>query len=124
MSDRASARSTAPTAGSWLDAFPPRPATGPVDLAAHAPRYGWLESMRGTPQSPVHHHEGDVLTHTEMVGQALVDDPEFAALPADRRDELWVAAVLHDDGKPATAEGPGRHVELHAGERQPTPGYR
>lgn len=67
--------------------------------AADAP---WLAAMAETPQSPVYHGEGDVLAHTRMVCEALVDAPGWDALDPRTQRELWLAAVLHDVGKPAT----------------------
>ena len=63
----------------------------------------WLAAMAETPQDPVHHGEGDVLVHTRMVCEALRADPRFAALDERAQHELWLAAVLHDVGKPATS---------------------
>jgi predicted kinase len=71
-----------------------------TDLAADdAP---WLAAMAETPQSPIYHGEGDVLAHTRMVCERLLDSPGWAALDAATREELWLAAVLHAVGKPAT----------------------
>lgn len=52
--------------------------------------------MRNVPQSPVHHAEGDVETHTQMVLAALESLPEFKALPAQEQEILWAAALMHD----------------------------
>ena len=62
----------------------------------------WVTAMAETPQSPIYHGEGDVLAHTRMVCDALVSSPGWDALEPATRRELWLAAVLHDVGKPAT----------------------
>lgn len=67
-------------------------------------QYAWVQSMRGCPQSPVHHAEGDVWTHVGMVLEALMALPEFRALPASDRDILFLAALLHDVAKPECTE--------------------
>jgi hypothetical protein len=56
--------------------------------------------MRGVPQDPIHHAEGDVWIHTRMVCDALVALPEWAALDDAARLRLFAAALLHDVGKP------------------------
>ncbi len=60
----------------------------------------WLEALRGCPQDPIHHAEGDVLTHTGMVCRALVDLPAFQNSPAQDQQILAWAALLHDIAKP------------------------
>ncbi|WDC30871.1 AAA family ATPase [Escherichia albertii] len=65
-------------------------------------RFSWVEEMHNTPQDPVHHGEGDVGVHTEMVLHALVALPEFQQLPAQQQEVLWAAALLHDVEKRST----------------------
>lgn len=62
--------------------------------------YEWLRNLRGCPQDPIFHAEGDVAIHTRMVCAELVALPAWRALPADERQLLFAAAVLHDVGKP------------------------
>jgi poly(A) polymerase len=58
-----------------------------------------IAAMRGVEQSPEHHPEGDVLTHTILLFRHL----------ASPSPELAFAALLHDVGKPITFErGPDR----------------
>lgn len=60
-----------------------------------------LNALRGTPQDPEWHPEGDVFTHTAHCCDALVKLPEWQA--ADEASRIaWMLAVLaHDFGKPA-----------------------
>lgn len=58
--------------------------------------------MHSVPQSPVHHAEGDVATHTQMVLSALCSLPEFNALPEQEREILWAAGLMHDIEKRST----------------------
>ncbi|MEA5047014.1 MAG: AAA family ATPase [Eubacteriales bacterium] len=58
-----------------------------------------LARLSSIPQNPVWHGEGDVLTHTRMVCEALVSDGEWRALPGRERQILFLAALLHDVGK-------------------------
>ena len=57
--------------------------------------------MARTPQNPKYHGEGDVWTHTKLVCKALTEDRAFWDLPQSRRSILFLAALLHDVGKPA-----------------------
>lgn len=57
------------------------------------------EDMRKTQQSPMHHAEGDVHTHTLMVVDALHAMPEYQELNDRKQHILTIAALLHDIGK-------------------------
>ncbi len=54
------------------------------------------------PQDSIYHAEGDVGTHTRMVVEALVSDPQWRRLDDDDRAMLFWTACFHDIGKPAT----------------------
>ncbi len=60
----------------------------------------YIEQMCRTPQEPKWHGEGDVWTHTRMVCEALVADEEYQAMTRRSREILFLAAVMHDIGKP------------------------
>ncbi len=93
----------------------------PLELSPEAPhwRLDWdatlqalpqLEALRDCPQDPHWHGEGDVLTHTRMVLQALCDMSAWRALPAVPRRELFLAAALHDLGKPGCTRQEGERI--------------
>jgi tRNA nucleotidyltransferase (CCA-adding enzyme) len=69
---------------------------------------GWLEhfpeiaAMRGTPQEPDWHPEGDVFAHTCLCLDALVGLPVWQAAPPETRRVYSFAVLAHDFGKPAT----------------------
>ena len=71
---------------------------------------GWIRhfpevaALRGTPQEPDWHPEGDVLTHTAHCLDALVSLEGWTASQAPRRRVLSFAVLAHDFGKPATTE--------------------
>ena len=62
----------------------------------------WFSRMADTPQQPEWHGEGDVMAHTRQVCQALAALEAYRALPAQSRDALALAALLHDIGKVTT----------------------
>lgn len=67
---------------------------------------GWLRhfpeiaALRGTPQEPEWHPEGDVFTHTQHCLDALATDPNWA--DHGHSPLLMFAVLAHDFGKPAT----------------------
>jgi tRNA nucleotidyltransferase (CCA-adding enzyme) len=69
---------------------------------------GWLRhfpeiaALRGTPQEPEWHPEGDVFTHTQHCLDALVRLPAWQSSEPARRRLLLFAVLAHDFGKPST----------------------
>lgn len=86
---------------------------------------GWLRHfpeiavLRGTPQDPEWHPEGDVFTHTRHCLDALVALPAWREASADRRRQLMLAVLAHDFGKPATTQ----MAERKGRERWISPGH-
>jgi tRNA nucleotidyltransferase (CCA-adding enzyme) len=60
-----------------------------------------LAALRGTPQDPEWHPEGDVFTHTAHCCDALVKLPEWQAADEAARIAWMLAVLAHDFGKPA-----------------------
>lgn len=60
----------------------------------------WVTAMRGCPQSPVWHAEGDVWIHTRMVLEALIASSAWRVLPEPERAAVFLACLLHDVSKP------------------------
>ena len=58
--------------------------------------------MRGIPQDPIHHAEGDVAIHTGMVLSALQASREFNLLDEQKQEVIWASALLHDVEKRST----------------------
>ncbi len=100
-SERLSTELAPPTAAEHRDLLvnfltdPLRPSW--LKLQAHP----WIAALGQTPQSPIHHQEGDVLIHTQMVVAALGNEKVFLESPTEKRQDLLLAALLHDIGKPA-----------------------
>ena len=68
-----------------------------------------LEALKGVPQDPVSHPEGDVWTHTMMVLDAAASFREQATQPV----AFLMAALVHDFGKAVTTEA-GEDGRIHA----------
>ncbi|MFZ6012711.1 MAG: AAA family ATPase [Bacteroidota bacterium] len=64
--------------------------------------FDWVADMRGIPQDTVHHAEGDVAIHTNMVLEALRFLPEYNQLGELQQELLFAAALLHDVEKRST----------------------
>lgn len=62
----------------------------------------FIACLAGVPQNPAYHGEGDALTHTHMVMDALTGMAAYQALSACDQELLLAAAALHDIGKKAT----------------------
>jgi tRNA nucleotidyltransferase (CCA-adding enzyme) len=71
---------------------------------------GWIEhfpeinALRGTPQDPEWHPEGDVFIHTCHCLDALTGLPEWSAADAETRAILSFAILTHDFAKPHTTQ--------------------
>lgn len=63
-----------------------------------------LLRMEKTPQNPAYHAEGDVLTHTKMVCEALISLDGYKNASREDRILLFLAALMHDIGKPAVTK--------------------
>ncbi|MDT7688273.1 MAG: hypothetical protein QOE46_1032 [Acidobacteriota bacterium] len=69
-------------------------------LRATAQLFPEIESLKGVPQEPEWHPEGDVFIHTLLVcdrARELISDLDYA-----RRVTVMLAALCHDFGKPST----------------------
>ncbi|SFO57496.1 Predicted kinase [Chitinophaga sp. YR627] len=65
-------------------------------------RYDWVRDMQHVPQDPIHHAEGNVAIHTQLVLEALQEQAAYQALSAQDQEILWAAALLHDVEKRST----------------------
>lgn len=83
-----------------LTSFLPQPPAWDLDWAGLDAAFPWIARLRGCPQDPVHHGEGDVWIHTRMVVEALVAAPAWRALPERAQHVLFATALLHDVAKP------------------------
>jgi len=72
---------------------------------------GWIKTVpevdainQGTRQSPVHHPEGDVFTHTRHCCRSMADNPEWRKRDVEDRKVYMFAILSHDMAKPACTE--------------------
>lgn len=80
------------------------------DWASLKKNFSWVRDMQGVPQDAIHHAEGDVEIHTQMVIQALLNLPEYQLLSEQNQEILFAAALMHDIEKRSTTviEADGR----------------
>jgi predicted kinase len=82
-----------------LDIMPASDGSG-FDWPTLCEAFDWIAGLRGVPQDPEHHAEGDVATHACMVCEALLDSEAWRVADAGRRRRLFLAVLLHDVAKP------------------------
>jgi putative nucleotidyltransferase with HDIG domain len=79
----------------------PSPPVYRVDWQCIEEVFPAVRQMADCPQDALHHAEGNVLIHTQMVLDALVSMPAWRALPEWEREVVFTAALLHDVAKPS-----------------------
>ncbi|MBW4441834.1 MAG: AAA family ATPase [Plectolyngbya sp. WJT66-NPBG17] len=75
-----------------------------IDWTTLTSRFKWLRSLAACPQDPIYHAEGDVLTHTKLVCEALVSLSTWQHLSRVEQSILFAAALLHDVAKPQATQ--------------------
>ncbi len=88
------------TAQEWKFPFCPIPEQWSLQWDDLQARFSWLRALDNVPQDPIYHAEGNVLIHTGMVTQAMVELPAWRALAETERSLLFASALLHDVAKP------------------------
>jgi tRNA nucleotidyltransferase (CCA-adding enzyme) len=78
-----------------------------------------IAALRGTPQEPEWHPEGDVFTHTQHCVDALTVLKDWQGSAPERRRLLMFGVLAHDFGKPATTA----YVEKRGQMRWTSPGH-
>ncbi len=80
--------------------FCPGPPDYKLDWSAIADEFDFVRAMCGCVQDAVHHAEGDVFIHTEMVLRELTKIERWRALSPKERETVFAACLLHDVAKP------------------------
>lgn len=84
-----------------VDIFQLCPGPGsPVPWDEIDARFAWIRNLKGCPQNPSYHAEGDVWIHTRMVCEAMVGLDSWGRLDETLRQDLFASALLHDAAKP------------------------
>lgn len=65
------------------------------------PDFPQVKKLRGVPQNPEYHGEGDAFVHTKLVCEAVSALEEWDRLTAEEKGILFLAALFHDIGKMA-----------------------
>jgi predicted kinase len=73
-----------------------------LDWDELASTYSWVADMSGVKQDPVHHAEGDVAIHVDMVLRSLLNSEEFKLLSEQDKQILFTATLMHDVEKRST----------------------
>lgn len=76
-------------------------------------QFSWVNHMQYVAQHKLHHAEGNVAIHTQMVMAELSQLPNYASLTDQDRELLWAVALLHDVEKRSTSEDEGNGI-IHA----------
>lgn len=74
------------------------------DWATIEKQFSWVADMKNVNQHKVHHAEGNVATHTQMVIDELLNNSIYQNLDEQAKEILWAAALLHDVEKRSTSE--------------------
>ncbi len=98
----------------WIFPFCPSESNWSIDWTSMLGQFEWLRNLSGCPQNPDYHAEGDVLTHTKLVCEALVSLSSWQGLTKETRSIIFLAALLHDVAKPAyTKIDTDGHISSH-----------
>ena len=77
------------------------------EWAALEKQFSWVADMKNVPQHKIHHAEGDVAIHTQMVLDKLQYIDDYMSQSEQDREIIWTAALLHDVEKRSTSVDEG-----------------
>ncbi len=69
-----------------------------------------IKPLANTQQDALWHEEGDVWTHTKMVVESLIHSSAWLSFQPAAKIRVFLAALLHDIGKPATSRLEDGHI--------------
>ncbi|MBS5797581.1 MAG: HD domain-containing protein [Dysgonomonas mossii] len=59
-------------------------------------QFSWVAEMKYVEQHKIHHAEGNVAIHTQMVLEEILKLSSFQNLDEQDKEILWAAALMHD----------------------------
>lgn len=74
------------------------------DFKQYEQKFNWVQDMFKTEQDSLHHAEGNVGIHTEMVMNAMINLPEFKNLSNQEKEILFLGSLFHDIEKRSTTK--------------------
>lgn len=74
------------------------------DFQEYRKKYSWVEDMFNTEQDSIHHSEGNVGIHTEMVMKSMTSLEDFKILNGENKETLFLSALFHDVEKRSTTK--------------------
>jgi len=74
------------------------------DFKQYEQKFNWVQDMFKTEQDSLHHAEGNVGIHTEMVMNAMINLPEFKNLSNQEKEILFLGSLFHDVEKRSTTK--------------------
>lgn len=77
------------------------------DWASLEKQFSWVADMQFIEQHKIHHAEGNVAIHTQMVLDELQKLSSFLNLKEQDKEILWSAALMHDIEKRSTSVDEG-----------------
>lgn len=77
------------------------------DWASLERQFSWVDEMKYVEQHKIHHAEGNVAIHTQMVLDELLKLSSFQNLDEQDKEILWAAALMHDIEKRSTSVDEG-----------------
>ncbi len=82
--------------------FPTFHPNSEIDWSLVEDTFNWFADLKGVPQDPKWHAEGDVFIHTKLVVDSLISLPEFKEEKDLDQNILYASALLHDIEKRST----------------------
>lgn len=73
-------------------------------------QFSWVTDMKYVEQHRIHHAEGNVAVHTQMVIGQLLKSDEYQKLDKQSQEILWASALLHDIEKRSTSVDEGNGI--------------
>lgn len=84
--------------------------TNNKEWSALEQQFSWVADMKHVPQSKIHHAEGNVDIHTQMVLDELQYVDDYNSLSEQEQEVVWAAALLHDVEKRSTTVDEGNNL--------------